>query len=118
MARKILHTSLRRHSLVQSLCVCAEQGRARAFHRPVRHISRWSHLAVRVSFDSTSKLGIPSDNFNSRYKAWRMIGLQPMCAVFYTAGYALREYGAFDYLYSTTNLNIYIISQVLIYICP
>lgn len=47
-----------------------------------------------------------------------MIGLQPMCAVFYTAGYALREYGAFDYLYSTTNLNVYIISQVLIYICP
>ncbi|KAH0143517.1 hypothetical protein KCU67_g13519, partial [Aureobasidium melanogenum] len=54
----------------------------------------------------------------ARYRAWRMIGLQPMCAVFYTAGYALREYGAFDYLYSTTNLNVYIISQVLIYICP
>ncbi|KEQ81108.1 putative RTA1 domain protein [Aureobasidium pullulans EXF-150] len=54
----------------------------------------------------------------SHYRAWRMIGLHPMCAVFYTAGYALREYGAFNYLYSTTNLNIYIVSQVMIYICP
>ncbi|THX69822.1 putative RTA1 domain protein, partial [Aureobasidium pullulans] len=54
----------------------------------------------------------------SHYRAWRMIGLHPMCAIFYTAGYALREYGAFNYLYSTTNLNIYIVSQVMIYICP
>ncbi|KEQ95233.1 hypothetical protein AUEXF2481DRAFT_4857 [Aureobasidium subglaciale EXF-2481] len=52
------------------------------------------------------------------YSAWRMIGLHPMCAVFYTAGYGLREYGAFNYLYSTTNLNAFIVSQVMIYICP
>ncbi|KAH0336019.1 putative RTA1 domain protein, partial [Aureobasidium melanogenum] len=38
------------------------------------------------------------------YIAWRMIGLQPLCAVFYTVGYALREYGAFNYLYSPSNL--------------
>lgn len=41
-----------------------------------------------------------------------------MCAAFYTAGYALREYGAFNYLYSPTNLNVFIVSQVMIYICP
>lgn len=55
---------------------------------------------------------------NSHYKAWTMIGLHPMCAAFYTAGYTLREYGAFNYLYSPTNLNVFIVSQVMIYICP
>ncbi|EEP81171.1 conserved hypothetical protein [Uncinocarpus reesii 1704] len=54
------------------------------------------------------------------YKAWRMIGLHPLCAVVFTAGYALREYGAFNYLYdhSTLNLITFIVSQVLIYVCP
>lgn len=42
----------------------------------------------------------------SHYKAWRMIGLHALCAVFYTAGYALREHGAFNYLYSPTNLDV------------
>lgn len=52
------------------------------------------------------------------YKCFKLIGLHPLCAVLFTAGYALREYGAFNYLYSTQNLIIYILSQVLIYICP
>ena len=55
---------------------------------------------------------------SSHYKSFKLIGLHPLCAVLFTAGYALREYGAFNYLYSSKNLIIYILSQVLIYICP
>lgn len=54
----------------------------------------------------------------SHYKAFKLVGLQPLCAVLFTAGYALREYGAFNYLYSTQNLIIFILSQVFIYVCP
>lgn len=36
----------------------------------------------------------------------------------FTAGYALRAYGAFDYMYSESTLIIYILSQVFINICP
>ncbi|KAK3295367.1 uncharacterized protein B0H64DRAFT_424132 [Chaetomium fimeti] len=57
-----------------------------------------------------------------RYKAFKLIGLHPVCAVLFTVGYALREYGALDnYLYSTTTktpLIIFIVSQIFIYICP
>ncbi|KAF2136194.1 uncharacterized protein K452DRAFT_280345 [Aplosporella prunicola CBS 121167] len=54
-----------------------------------------------------------------RYKAWKLIGLHSFCALCFTAGYALRDYGAFDhYYYSNNNLTIFILSQVLIYICP
>lgn len=54
----------------------------------------------------------------SLYKSWKLLGLHPLCALFYTAGYALREYGVYNYLYSFENLIIFILSQVLIYICP
>ncbi|KAK4238427.1 hypothetical protein C8A03DRAFT_43842 [Achaetomium macrosporum] len=56
-----------------------------------------------------------------RYKAFRLIGLHPVCALLFTVGYALREYGAYNYLYSFTTsvpLIIFILSQVFIYICP
>ncbi|KAK3311561.1 uncharacterized protein B0T15DRAFT_79781 [Chaetomium strumarium] len=56
-----------------------------------------------------------------RYKAWRLIGLHPVCALLFTVGYALREYGAYNYLFSTTTkvpLSIFIVSQIFIYICP
>ncbi|KAK2799577.1 hypothetical protein FQN50_008415 [Emmonsiellopsis sp. PD_5] len=55
-----------------------------------------------------------------KYKSFRLIGLHPFCAVVLASGYALRVYGAMDnYLYSTTtNLIIFILSQVFIYICP
>jgi hypothetical protein len=56
-----------------------------------------------------------------RYKAWKLIGLHPLCAVLFTTGYALREYGSFNYLYDPTNilpLIIFILSQVFIYVCP
>ncbi|KAK3985861.1 RTA1 domain-containing protein [Cladorrhinum sp. PSN332] len=56
-----------------------------------------------------------------RYKSWKLLGLHPLCAVLFTTGYALRTYGAHNYLYSTTTklpLIIYILSQVFIYVCP
>lgn len=57
----------------------------------------------------------------SRYKTWRLIGLHPLCGVFLTVGYGMREYGAYNYKYdpdSKIALNMFIISQVFIYICP
>ncbi|KAK3326691.1 RTA1 domain-containing protein [Apodospora peruviana] len=52
------------------------------------------------------------------YNSSRLIGLHPLCAVLFTLGYGLREYGAFNYFYTTQNLLIFIFSQVFIYICP
>ncbi|KAK0721779.1 putative RTA1 domain protein [Lasiosphaeria miniovina] len=53
-----------------------------------------------------------------RYKAFLLVGLHPGCAIILTAGYALREYGSFNYLYSHQNLVAFICSQIFIYICP
>ncbi|KAI2622493.1 hypothetical protein GGR54DRAFT_65964 [Hypoxylon sp. NC1633] len=56
-----------------------------------------------------------------RYKSFELIGLHPLCAVLFTAGYALREYGAYNYMYSFTTkvpLFVFIFSQVFIFICP
>ncbi|KAK2008679.1 hypothetical protein LZ32DRAFT_640503 [Colletotrichum eremochloae] len=56
-----------------------------------------------------------------RYKAFKLVGLHPTCAVMFTVGYALREYGAYNYLYDQddkTSLIIFILSQVFIYVCP
>lgn len=54
----------------------------------------------------------------SYYKSWKVIGLHPFSAVLFTGGYALREYGAYYYLYSPPVLIIFVVSQVLIYVCP
>lgn len=54
----------------------------------------------------------------SRFKCFKLMGLHPLCAALFAVGYALREYGAFNYLYNTQNLIIYILSVCLIYICP
>jgi hypothetical protein len=54
----------------------------------------------------------------SYYKCWKVLGLQPLCAVLFTAGYAMRVYGAYNYLYSTSNLIVFIMSQIFIYIAP
>ncbi|KAK4187841.1 protein RTA1 [Podospora australis] len=48
------------------------------------------------------------------YKSWRLTGLYVFCAVLFTAGFVVREMGAFDY----TNLVKYIISICLIYGAP
>lgn len=61
------------------------------------------------------------DSMTSRYKSWKLIGLHPFVAVLFTAGYALREAGAFDYKYEPYNkesIGIYITNQVLVYIGP
>ena len=55
---------------------------------------------------------------SSRYKSFKLIGIHPLCAVVFTAGYALRELGAFNYIYSPSNLAIFIMSQVFIFVCP
>lgn len=57
-------------------------------------------------------------DLTSRYKAFLLVGLHPACAIVLAIGYALREYGAFNYLYTPVNLSVFIVSQILIYICP
>ncbi|KAL4953780.1 hypothetical protein BDW69DRAFT_194579 [Aspergillus filifer] len=56
-----------------------------------------------------------------RYSSFRLIGLYPLCGVIFTLGYALREYGAYNYLYreeDNGSLIGYVLSQVFVYICP
>ncbi|EFR04279.1 hypothetical protein MGYG_07288 [Nannizzia gypsea CBS 118893] len=55
-----------------------------------------------------------------RYKSWKMIGLHPFCAVLFTVGYAMREYGSYNYLYmdNLTTLIVFILGQIFIYVCP
>ncbi|KAL2846157.1 hypothetical protein BJY01DRAFT_234659 [Aspergillus pseudoustus] len=55
------------------------------------------------------------------YKCFHLLGLHPLCGALFTLGYALREYGSFNYLYeeeNTTVLITFVLSQVFIYICP
>lgn len=62
----------------------------------------------------------------SRYKAFRLIGLQPLCAVLFTLGYALREVGTYNYSWQTNvegeinvkNLIVYILGQVFVFVAP
>ncbi|ROV98083.1 hypothetical protein VMCG_06987 [Cytospora schulzeri] len=61
-----------------------------------------------------------------RYKAFKMIGLHPFCATLFAIGYAMREVGAYNYSWqtdvdgkiNTTNLIVYVVSQVLIFVAP
>ncbi|KAK4034041.1 hypothetical protein C8A01DRAFT_49464 [Parachaetomium inaequale] len=48
------------------------------------------------------------------YKSFRVTAYLPFCCALFTAGFALREVGAFDY----TNINIYLASTLLIYMSP
>jgi len=60
-------------------------------------------------------------SFVSHYKAFKLVGLIPLCAVLFALGYALRQYGAHDYLYTSRNgaaLGPFVASQVAIYVCP
>ncbi|KAL5041296.1 hypothetical protein BDW71DRAFT_213196 [Aspergillus fruticulosus] len=64
---------------------------------------------------------VPFAFFSIRYKSWRLLGLYPLCGVLFTLGYALREYGAYNYLYddeNTTVLIAFVLSQVFVYVCP
>ncbi|KAH7366664.1 RTA1 domain protein [Pyrenochaeta sp. MPI-SDFR-AT-0127] len=48
------------------------------------------------------------------YKAWKITGLHPFCALLFTAGFAIRSYDAFNY----KNINTYIASTIFIYCAP
>ncbi|KAK0628374.1 hypothetical protein B0T17DRAFT_505055 [Bombardia bombarda] len=48
------------------------------------------------------------------YKCFKVTALLPICCLLFTAGFAVREYGAFHY----ENLNVYIASTFLIYMSP
>ncbi|KAF4625407.1 hypothetical protein G7Y89_g12762 [Cudoniella acicularis] len=51
---------------------------------------------------------------SARYKSWKITLMLPGCALFFGAGYILREVGAFNY----DNVNIYIASMTIIYSAP
>lgn len=57
-----------------------------------------------------------------RRNAWKLAGLHALCGLLFTAGYATREWGTYNYLYAVGEtkkpLMIYIMSQVFVYICP
>ncbi|KAF2134985.1 hypothetical protein P153DRAFT_362688 [Dothidotthia symphoricarpi CBS 119687] len=49
-----------------------------------------------------------------RYKAFKVTGLYPFCALLFTVGFAIRSYDAFDY----ENINTYLASTIFIYAAP
>ena len=51
---------------------------------------------------------------NSRYKCWLLTPFFPFCSLLFTAGFAVRSYGTWNY----DNLNVYIASICLIYAAP
>ncbi|KAK8036235.1 hypothetical protein PG993_008849 [Apiospora rasikravindrae] len=58
-----------------------------------------------------------------RYKAWRVLGLHPLCGVLFVIGYAARAWASrgTNYVYDESrpaNLGLFIISQVFIYCAP
>jgi hypothetical protein len=62
----------------------------------------------------------PSDP-TSRYKAWKLLGLHPVCALVFTVGYTLRAYGSYNYIYTKGDIPVlinFILSQIFIYVCP
>ncbi|KAJ4374819.1 hypothetical protein N0V83_001896 [Neocucurbitaria cava] len=48
------------------------------------------------------------------YKAFKVTGLHPFCALLFTAGFAIRSYDAWDY----DNVGTYVASTILIYCAP
>ncbi|KAE9984707.1 hypothetical protein EG327_004918 [Venturia inaequalis] len=50
----------------------------------------------------------------ARYRSWRTTALMPWASLLLTVGFALREVGAFNYIYSPRNLDIYIAESVMI----
>ncbi|KAL7900511.1 hypothetical protein HDV64DRAFT_192591 [Trichoderma sp. TUCIM 5745] len=56
-----------------------------------------------------------------RYKAFRLVWLQSVCAVLFAAGFACREYSSYHYIYEPGADNVlipFILAQVFIYACP
>jgi len=50
----------------------------------------------------------------SRYQSWKITGLYVFCAILFTAGFIVREIGAFDY----KDLIKFIITICLVYAAP
>lgn len=80
-------------------------------------------MAVLVSLSCSSSAASTASlqDFYSRHKSWRLIGLHPLCAVLFTVGYVIREYGSYNYMYDpdeNTPLILFILSQVCILVCP
>ena len=48
------------------------------------------------------------------YKAFKITGLHPCCAILFAVGFALRSYNAWDF----DNVNTYIASTMFIYFAP
>lgn len=49
-----------------------------------------------------------------RFRAFKVTGLHPFCALLFAAGFALRAYDARNF----SNINTYIASTILIYFAP
>ncbi|KAF2867532.1 hypothetical protein BDV95DRAFT_598183 [Massariosphaeria phaeospora] len=49
-----------------------------------------------------------------QYKSFKVTGLHPLCCLMFTVGFALREWGAFDF----DRLYVYMFSQILIMCAP
>ncbi|KAB8231215.1 uncharacterized protein BDW43DRAFT_320888 [Aspergillus alliaceus] len=52
------------------------------------------------------------------YKCFKLMILHLLCCLMFTAGFALREYGAFHHSYNKPDLYTYIASTALIYMSP
>ncbi|KAK8121634.1 hypothetical protein PG984_010304, partial [Apiospora sp. TS-2023a] len=55
------------------------------------------------------------------FKAWNMLGLHAICAVILAAGYGIREWSTYHFMYLKTDklpLSLFITNQVMIMICP
>jgi hypothetical protein len=48
------------------------------------------------------------------FKAFRVTGLHPFCALLFTVGFALRSYNSWDY----DNVDTYLASTIFIYFAP
>lgn len=117
------------HSRWEHILLCPQQGRSSLLRRSFCGFWRISHLPMHVSApfgfhkSSTScvkwqgsvivALAESINNF-SHYKSWRLTGLYAFCAVLFTAGFIVREMGAFDY----SHLIKFIITICLVYAAP
>ncbi|KAL2426092.1 Lipid-translocating exporter-like protein RTA1 [Exophiala dermatitidis] len=77
-------------------------------YAPTKHVS----IVFAILFGISLVLHIWQNNL--KYKSWRIGFLLPWAALLFVAGFALREYGAYNY----DNLSIYISSQVLLFLAP
>ena len=106
----------------QPFCLRSESESSYFLRCRLCHFGSWTYLAMLASLSPLSPRTPRPDRLTptafSRYKCFKLVGLHPLCAVTLAAGYVMREYASFNYFYSPQNLIIYIVSQVLIFVCP